>query len=148
MAVDFDELIAQMDGAYPGVQYEANEAIADVDRAWVKWSAGDDHLCLNYTLKAVDHLEYGGYDIVGYYMWGANGFDSMIPLAFKYLKGMIDALEPTITMEQILAAMVAATPDDVMDFIGLVDAYRQSVWNRPFDSEFFASMARSFEQWG
>lgn len=53
----------------------------------------------------------------------------------------------TITMDSILAAMVAATPEQVTYFVGLADAYRQSIWNKPFNSEFFAALARGFQEW-
>ncbi len=52
-----------------------------------------------------------------------------------------------VDMDSILSAMVTAEPDQVQYFVGLVDAYRQSIWDRPFNKEFFASLARGFEQW-
>ena len=68
---------------------------------------------------------------------------------------LIDALEyindnsafevEEFEMEMLLSAMVTATPYELKYFIGLVDAYRQSVWNKPFNQEFFAALARSFE---
>jgi hypothetical protein len=51
-------------------------------------------------------------------------------------------------MDILLSAMITATPEQLKKFIGLVDAYRQSLWNQEFDSEFFAALARGFEQWG
>lgn len=44
----------------------------------------------------------------------------------------------------IIDAMSAATPLEVMYFVGIVDAMRQSVWNQPFEHEFFAALARAF----
>ncbi|GAI59416.1 unnamed protein product, partial [marine sediment metagenome] len=32
-------------------------------------------------------------------------------------------------------------------FVGLVDAYRTSVWNREFNEEYFAALARGFMEW-
>lgn len=52
-----------------------------------------------------------------------------------------------LEMEMIINAMLAATPYEVNYFVGLVDAYRQSLWNKSFNSEFFAALARGFEQW-
>jgi len=51
-----------------------------------------------------------------------------------------------VTMDEILSAMVAAEPDEVTYFIGLVDAYRSALWDKPFNSDFFASLARGFMQ--
>ena len=49
-----------------------------------------------------------------------------------------------VDMDAIIYAMLTAEPDEVMYFVGLVDAFRQSVWNRPFNQEFFAAIARGF----
>ena len=64
-----------------------------------------------------------------------------------YLENCIEAAAPEVTMASMLAAMLAADPDEVEYFVGLVDAYRQSIWNQPFNSEFFAALASGFEQW-
>ena len=147
MAVDFEQLMMQMEAAYPGVSIESVDGQYDTDKAWEQWDLGDDHWCLYRTLSAVTHIDSAGEDIVGYFLWGANGFDSMIPLAFRYLKGEIDAIEPTIDMSMIINAMLEADPDQVKWFVGIVDAFRQSIWNQPFDAEFFAALGRGFMLW-
>lgn len=50
-----------------------------------------------------------------------------------------------LTMEDMLITMLAATPYELNYFIGIVDAYRQSIWNKPFNEAFFAALARGFE---
>lgn len=67
--------------------------------------------------------------------------------AFQYVNdnAAFDASE--LTMEALINTMLIAEPDEVNYFIGLVDAFRQSVWNKPFNQEFFAALARGFEQW-
>ncbi|NVM23978.1 MAG: hypothetical protein HWN68_19640 [Desulfobacterales bacterium] len=52
-----------------------------------------------------------------------------------------------VTMDAILSAMLKATNPQIQYFIGLVDAYRQSLWNRPFNREYFAALARGFMEW-
>lgn len=71
-------------------------------------------------------------------------YDWNILLAFEwtYLNAGGDGVE--VTMDAILSAMVAAESEQIMYFVGLVDAYRQSVWNKPFNQEFFAALARGF----
>lgn len=54
---------------------------------------------------------------------------------------------PEVTMDAILSAMLSADPAQVEYFVGLVDAYRQSIWNRPFNKDFFAALGRGFMQW-
>ena len=49
-----------------------------------------------------------------------------------------------LTMADILNTMLSADSYEVMYFMGLTDAYRQSVWNREFNQEFFAALARGF----
>lgn len=49
-----------------------------------------------------------------------------------------------ITMNDIIYAMLTATPYEVNYFVGLVDAFRQSIWNKPYNQEFFAALGRGF----
>jgi len=48
------------------------------------------------------------------------------------------------SMDDILSAMVSATDEEYAKFIGLVDAYRIGLWNKPFNSEFYAALGRGF----
>lgn len=76
-----------------------------------------------------------------------------------HLYYLIDALEwiddnwpsepepAELTMDAILSTMLSADPPQVEYFVGLVDAYRQSIWNRPFNQEFFAALGRGFMEW-
>ncbi len=52
-----------------------------------------------------------------------------------------------IDMSAIINAMLLANPDEVTYFIGLTDAFRKSIWNRPYNRDFYAALARGFEQW-
>lgn len=49
-----------------------------------------------------------------------------------------------VTMSDIIYAMLRADVDDIEYFVGLVDAFRQVMWNKPFNQEFFAAIARGF----
>jgi len=91
------------------------------------------------------------------YWWQSNAVNDFIPQwnnacaiwllidRCNYLEGLVEA--GGVGMDDILSAMVTANPDQVRYFVGLVDAYRQSIWNKPFNEEFFAAIARGFEQW-
>lgn len=59
-----------------------------------------------------------------------------------YLRYCID---DGMDMDMLLSAMVTADFSQLQYFIGIVDAYRQSLWNKPFNAEFFAALARGFE---
>lgn len=74
--------------------------------------------------------------------WRNNHFFSSIYWAWLEVP---DAEPYELTMDDILSVMVTAEPEQVNYFVGLVDAYRQSIWNKPFNEEFFAALARGFE---
>ena len=61
--------------------------------------------------------------------------------------GNADAGGDPLTMRAILDEMFTADNEELMQFIALVDAYRQSLWNKPFDVDYWAAVARGFEQW-
>jgi len=64
--------------------------------------------------------------------------------ANDYLDAMGEP-EP-FTMDTLINAMLTATPEQITYFIGLVDAYRLTIWNEPFNAEFYAAIARGFER--
>lgn len=49
-----------------------------------------------------------------------------------------------VTMDAILSCMITATFSQLQTFVGLVDAYRVALWNEPFNSEYYAALARGF----
>jgi len=63
----------------------------------------------------------------------------------EIIDGMGEA--PALTMRAILDEMFTASNEELMQFVALVDAYRQSLWNKPFDANYWAAVARGFEQW-
>lgn len=50
-----------------------------------------------------------------------------------------------LDMDTLINTMLTATPAQITYFVGLVDAYRQSIFNKPFNEDFFAALARGFE---
>jgi len=49
-----------------------------------------------------------------------------------------------VDMDAILSAMITATDDEYKKFIGIVDAYRIGLWNKPFNAEYYAALGRGF----
>jgi hypothetical protein len=76
---------------------------------------------------------------------GFYGYDSDQALICALHPDMAGSQIGEVTMEKMLAAMLEAETDEISYFVGLVDAYRQSVWNKPFNAEFYAALARGFE---
>lgn len=63
----------------------------------------------------------------------------------NWLQYQIDQMGPAdIDMGMLLLAMLSAESDQIRTFIGIVDAYRLSVWNKPFNAEYYAAIARGF----
>ena len=57
-----------------------------------------------------------------------------------------EAADPyELTMADIIYAMLTADAGQIEHFIGISDAYKQFMWNKPFNKEFFAAIARGFE---
>lgn len=84
----------------------------------------------------VSHIFYGGYQ-----------YEPSHWADYRWLELDMEIPANGITMEALLAVMLAAEADEVMYFVGLVDAYRQSVWTKPFNEDFYAALARGFEKW-
>jgi hypothetical protein len=53
----------------------------------------------------------------------------------------------SITMDDILNAMLAAQGDQLVQFIGIEQAYMAAIWNAPFNADYFAALARGWRQW-
>jgi len=54
---------------------------------------------------------------------------------------------PTVTMASIINAMLLAKFDELQKFIGIEDAYRCALWDAPFNTDFYAALARGFKKW-
>lgn len=102
-----------------------------------------DHWNLYEFPEAIYDLILAGRDTTIAAKYAGYGFD---PFAYKgptwwYLTECIG--EPN--MEGIINAMLEAEAEEIKHFVGLVDAYRQSVWDKPFNQEFYAALARGFD---
>jgi hypothetical protein len=53
-----------------------------------------------------------------------------------------------VTMADMLAAMLAASFEELTAFMGITQAYKTAVWDAPFNEEYYAALARGFRQWG
>lgn len=115
--------------------------------------------CLLYIYDIFNYADAGNWQFA---LYGCGNACYNLYLAFQYL---IDYDAPTydqsyyyeswywasqggaITMDDILTTMLGANPNQVTNFVGLVDAYRQSIWNQPFNAEYYAALARGFMVW-
>lgn len=147
MAWTWSELMAQMNTNHLLAREDWFDAEYDIDKAWVKYGVPDDHIAIMYLCRAADHLLDMHLHTNFWYVYGLNGFDAMDEALFKLTDARIEGITVDIDMQDIINAMLVANPDQVKFFIGIVDAYKQSVWNQPFDKELFAALGRGFMQW-
>ena len=90
------------------------------------WTADQDHNAIGQLILAMQNLSLCSH----YNSYTETPFGSYNAIHY-YLANCIEADE--FDMDSLLSAMVAATPDQLQYFIGLVDAYRQSLWDKPFN---------------
>jgi len=123
-------------------------AVQDLTNAKISYGGGDDHAALGSLINAVDHcvdawlLQLATFQYP-YPRYNIMGLFEAIDARFVDLEG---AAPSALSMDEILSVMITATEDQYRYFIGLVDAYRVGLWNKPFNSEYFAALARGFAQ--
>lgn len=150
MGWNYDTLITDLWAKYHLANSARSSLNANHTQALIHWNAGDDH-------EAIYDIIEGMYDTVTYMMnMLAKGFHSWNGSSFSLLDALdrdracpfiTEAPPYELTMADILSTMLSADPTQVEYFVGLVDAYRQSIWNRPFNQEFFAALAQGFMEW-
>lgn len=111
------------------------KASVHIGDAFNEWSGGNDHLAIGHLIDAVSDANVAA----GYAGYGYAPFDYVGPW-WWYFTNCVGAVD----MDAILTAMISATDEEFMKFIGIVDAYRVALWNSPFNSEFYAALARGF----
>lgn len=104
------------------------------------WDSGVYHWNVNRALRSFETIIKSFVDIAH----GTHSENAFTDMAYYNNQAISGA---GVDMDSLLAAMLQADPSQVRYFIGLVDAYRQSLWNKPFNVEYFAGLARGFEQW-
>ena len=118
----------------------SNRCLNHMSDAWSHWNSNQDHLAIEDILSGLSDTNAAA----GYAGYGYSPFDYEGPWHWYFINCLT---EYDLTLNDILAAMLTATPDQIEQFIGTVDAFRTSMWNRPFDTEYFALLAKQFAQW-
>lgn len=93
----------------------------------------------------------------GEYAAAAIGYGGMYPQRLSVsLPGALELIDDNwpegngyeLTMDDMLSVMLSASFENLQEWIGIIDAYRVALWNAPFNSEYYAALARGFEGWG
>lgn len=132
--------------------FEVDYNLSEIYYAWVQTyidaanneATGEDwEQSIRYCTTAIVWLRNTVRNLGDYFTLGVE--QSHLMASIYYASKVPEA--PSISLSSIIMAMYEATPTEITSFIGLVDAFRQSIWNRPFNREYFAELARGFEAW-
>jgi len=111
-------------------------------QAHYHYGVGDDHTAMLWILECLDEVS-DTFDWMLSYIWPFSP-KTMLMACLKKMRTEYSAAGAEVDMDAILSAMVTADFYDLQMFIGIVDAYRVSLWNEPFNAEFYAALARGF----
>jgi len=114
------------------------------DTAMNDWLSFDTRACLFHIMDAIDGVQAAVTQVISRYSTTGSEYRLYRCLKLSWEYTIKDPPEG-LTMDSLLSVMVAATDSELMNFIGLVDAYRQSLWNKEFNAEYFAALARGFK---
>lgn len=133
-------LITELTGKYEDAREYFNECWVDLLYAEIANNGDNFKLAITYLISAIDYNTFGSYAMLNRHTADVPNY--AVPYFFQhYNAGEID-------MMMIINTMLEATPDEIFFFTGIEDAYRQSLWDKPYDVNFFAGLAKRFEQWG
>lgn len=143
MAVTRAEHIARLKSRFASAWASRLNQVAYHNLAVADFMGGDDHGAIEGLLAAS-----GANLLMMAYLFDKNypeTGDFSIPAFVD--NHTVGPEEGEVTMSSIMLAMLQADPDEVLRFIGLVDAFRNSVWARPFNQELYAALSKGFQQW-
>jgi len=131
----------------------ANYKLADLNNGYLlifqgnaayEFGAGNDHAAIAQLINGLATTWYIFGYLISKYSTSGYRYNLSRCLAESWEFTLEDP-PGAVTMDSLLSVMVTATDSELMNFIGLVDAYRQSLWNKEFNAEYFAALARGFE---
>jgi len=137
MSIESDIALLASKYAVSNIQWNAaNDALNDAAGETL-WSNARYHIN-----TSSEYIQGGGFNITAYVGGETNYLVTNILAA---LNAKIDAVsEYELTMEHILAVMMDAIPPEIEQFVGIMDAYRQAIWNIDFNQKYYASLAKRF----
>ncbi|GAI97961.1 unnamed protein product, partial [marine sediment metagenome] len=144
MAITREQCLDFIDDHYGYAWTHKLLAVADKNDAKNDYDWNRDHEAIGHLIDCCQELIWSVEDIV----WKFSPYPSAGPVPYFLRYFTIDeAPAYDLTLDAILTIMLTATNPQIQYFIGLVDAYRQSLWNKPFNQEYFAALARGFAEW-
>lgn len=115
-----------------------NYALEHLEQSFIFWDAAQYNEAIYSNIQALSDLRYAVFRLVD--------LDYPLPALYSmpYFLEHYTGNGNGIDMAAIINAMLEADPLQVRAFVGLMDAYRQSVWNKPFNKEYYAALAKGF----
>ena len=140
----FDEtcagaLLAMKQSASYSLTY-SNRCLDHMADAWSHWNAAEDHLAIEDILKGLSDTNVAA----GYAGYGYAPFDYVGPW-WWYFTNCIEA----VTLEAMIQAVISPVALDVdrQVWVLLWDAYRATMYEKPFDLTFHSYWIKQFMTW-
>ncbi len=143
MAITRESLIDDIDTQYSQAFTKSTAAWNSAQEAYAHYQLNQDHEAIYDLYSSCLRLVEMGKKIMA--KNDPIGVNYAVPYFLRNFT--TETSGETFTMGILLAEMFQANNGELKNFIGLNDAYRQSLWNKPFNEEFWAAIARGFEQW-
>jgi len=136
------DAIGQIKSNYYQADWQEYYAMEDENLGEADLNPFKDHYaCLVHIFDELDHIRAAIRYLTAYWT-PYSTYGGVLAYYLDYCTGGND-----LTMSSILLAMLTATQPELMSFVGITDAYRQSIWNQPFNQEYYAALARGFTKW-
>lgn len=140
-----DQVLAHINEYYAaGIGYKPSLETA-VSTAVTYWLGGDDHLALYYAIQALSPIKY-----MLYRLYDAN-YPSIgefaVPYYLEHCTGGDPPPEYELTWLKVIESYIAADDDHRSGWQLLVDAYKASMYDKPFDLEYHTMWVKRFKSW-
>ncbi|GAI72283.1 unnamed protein product [marine sediment metagenome] len=140
---NFDDAYKGLEGKWDTARSHWDNILTYKKKAFTAWSANEDHIAIGHLITAITETWFTFNVYPGFQFSDPD----QSPIVESIYWANKDVPTAEVTMRAILDEMFTASDYELMQFIALVDAYRQSLWNKPFDANYWAAVARGFEQW-
>ena len=146
---DYDDFISRIDTALVGARFWNYTAENYYTAAKYEYDTGNDHAAMFEMLgmlfslqKSVDYL--APYRNLLYGLWNLERLGDGIKDDFINL---CNGAEYELTLTKMLGAYIAAPEIDRRSHRYLLDAFKASMYNKPFDLSYHTEWVRRFESW-
>lgn len=147
MASEFDDFLSDFYTQWNTARGLFSSAQTSWNQAQTSWDAGDDHIAIGKILDGLHKCADSHIKLMDTYTYEYPRFNitKLFDLIGTFMAEAGEPPEYELTMAALLSVMITATDDEYKNFIGLVDAYRVGLWDKPFNAEYYAALARGFK---